>query len=202
VTLVERKEKFISCPLSNLVLGGSKVVSDLTAGYDNLVARHGITLLRDEAVAIDPQKRTVKLGSGVELAYDRLVVARANFATTGCRLNNAAQALVCMRGRPANTALRRRLEDMPTAAFVMHIPKAPYRCPPGERSQVAVPKPQAPVQGAHLDANEDAIQESLFMAAWNGLQRGREYRPNSTLSTNVAAMTASSVRRGQVRRPT
>src|SRR3979411_2149308 len=33
VTLVERNGEFISCPLSNLVLGGSKTIADVTAGY-------------------------------------------------------------------------------------------------------------------------------------------------------------------------
>ena len=204
VTLVERNEKFISCPLSNLVLGGSKEVSDLTAGYDNLVARHGITLLRDEAVAIDPQKRTVKLGSGVELAYDRLVVAPGiDFVYDALPgLNNAAaqaRVLHAWKAGEQTAALRRQLEDMPDGGvFVMHIPKAPYRCPPGpyERAcQVAWyfqnRKPRSKV--LILDANEDVqSKKGLFMAAWNGPYKGLvEYRPNSTLlDVNVAAMTA------------
>ena len=204
VTLVERNEKFISCPLSNLVLGGSKEVSDLTAGYDNLVARHGITLLRDEAVAIDPQKRTVKLGSGVELAYDRLVVAPGiDFVYDAIPgLNNAAaqaQVLHAWKAGEQTVALRRQLEDMPDGGvFVMHIPKAPYRCPPGpyERAcQVAWyfqnRKPRSKV--LILDANEDVqSKKGLFMAAWNGQYKGLvEYRPNSTLlDVNVATMTA------------
>ena len=204
VTLVERNEKFISCPLSNLVLGGSKEVSDLTAGYGNLVARHGITLLRDEAVAIDPQKRTVKLGSGVELAYDRLVVAPGiDFVYDAIPgLNNAAaqaRVLHAWKAGEQTVALRRQLEDMPDGGvFVMHIPKAPYRCPPGpyERAcQVAWyfknRKPRSKV--LILDANEDVqSKKGLFMAAWNGQYKGLvEYRPNSTLlDVNVAAMTA------------
>ena len=36
VTLVERDSEFISCPLSNLVLGGSKKISELTVGYHGL----------------------------------------------------------------------------------------------------------------------------------------------------------------------
>ena len=72
VTLVERNDKFISCPLSNLVIGGSKELSDLTVGYDNLSRLHGVKVVRDEAVSIDPAKKTVKLKSGTELAYDKL----------------------------------------------------------------------------------------------------------------------------------
>jgi sulfide dehydrogenase [flavocytochrome c] flavoprotein chain len=204
VTLIERNEKFISCPLSNLVLGGSKELSDLTVGYDNLVSRHGITVLRDEAVAIDAQKRTVKLGSGVELGYDRLVVSPGiDFMYDSIPgLNNAAaqaKVLHAWKAGEQTVALRRQLEDMPDGGvFVMHIPKAPYRCPPGpyERAcQVAWyfknRKPKSKV--LILDANEDVqSKKGLFMAAWNDPYKGLvEYRPNSTLlDVNVAAMTA------------
>ena len=52
VTLVERNREFISCPLSNLVLGGSKTLADITVGYDGL-AKYGVNMVRDDAVAID-----------------------------------------------------------------------------------------------------------------------------------------------------
>src|SRR6185295_8678240 len=95
--LVERGDKFISCPLSNLVIGGSKELSDLTVGYDNLVSRHGIKLLRDEASSIDPQKRTVKLKSGAEIGYDKLVVSPGvdfDYSPLPGLNNDAAQARV------------------------------------------------------------------------------------------------------------
>src|SRR5438128_6743967 len=34
VTLVEANAAFVSCPMSNLVLGGSKSIADLTVSYD------------------------------------------------------------------------------------------------------------------------------------------------------------------------
>jgi hypothetical protein len=39
VTLVEPERRFVSCPMSNLVLGGSKSMADVTLGYDALAAR-------------------------------------------------------------------------------------------------------------------------------------------------------------------
>src|SRR4029077_325487 len=56
VTLVERNSEFISCPLSNLVLGGSKTLADITVSYDGL-RKYGVNLVRDDAVAVDPVKR-------------------------------------------------------------------------------------------------------------------------------------------------
>ena len=41
VTLVERDDAFVSCPLSNLVLGGSSSIADMTVPYAAL-ARRGV----------------------------------------------------------------------------------------------------------------------------------------------------------------
>ena len=46
VTLVEPNSSFISCPISNLVLGGSKTMADITTPYDNLVRRHAFAWCR------------------------------------------------------------------------------------------------------------------------------------------------------------
>src|SRR5690606_26472600 len=51
VVLVERQPAFISCPLSNLVLGGSRRIEDLTVPYSGL-RRAGIRVVQDEVVAI------------------------------------------------------------------------------------------------------------------------------------------------------
>jgi NADPH-dependent 2,4-dienoyl-CoA reductase/sulfur reductase-like enzyme len=204
VTLVERGDKFISCPLSNLVIGGSKEVSDLTVGYENLASRHGVKVLRDEARSIDSQKRTVKLASGTELGFDKLVLSPGvdfNYDAIPGLANAAAQARVlhAWKAGEQTAALRRQLEDMRDGGlFVIHVPKVPYRCPPGpyERAcQVAWylkdRKPKSKV--LILDANEDVqSKKGLFMAAWNGPYKGLvEYRPNSNLlDVDVATLTA------------
>jgi sulfide dehydrogenase [flavocytochrome c] flavoprotein subunit len=74
VTLVEPNAAFISCPLSNLVLGGSKQLADLTLGYAAL-AGHGVRIVRDRAEHIDFDKQAVVLAGGQNLRYDRLVLS-------------------------------------------------------------------------------------------------------------------------------
>jgi len=74
VVLIERNSKFISCPMSNTVLGGSRTISDLTQNYDTLKKKYGIEMVRGEVTAIDPQKQTVTLADGY-LSYDRLIIA-------------------------------------------------------------------------------------------------------------------------------
>ena len=74
VTLVERNPQFISCPMSNLVVGGYKQMADITRGYDSLKAL-GVKVVQGEVTAIDAAAKKVRLASGAELAYDRLIVS-------------------------------------------------------------------------------------------------------------------------------
>ena len=193
VTLVERDRMFVSCPLSNLVLGGSKTLADITVSYDGL-AKHGVKVVFDDAVVVDPVNRAVRLASGATLGYDRLIVSPGiDFMyDTIPGLNNAeAQSKILHAWKPGTqtVALRRQLEAMPDGGvYALQIPKAPYRCPPGpyERAcQVAyyfkTAKPKSKV--LILDANEDVVsKKGLFMTAWNGPYKGIvEYRPNSEL---------------------
>ena len=211
VTLVERNGEFISCPLSNLVLGGSKTLADITVGYSGL-DKYGVKRVRDDAVAVDPEKREVRLASGGTLAYDRLVIAPGiDFSyETIPGLNNAdaqSRVLHAWKAGAQTVALRKQLEAMPDGGvYALHIPKAPYRCPPGpyERScQVAYyfkrSKPKSKV--LILDANEDVqSKKGLFMAAWNGPYKGIiEYRPNSELDDVDAKTLTAKLQFGTVK---
>ncbi|MFO1325625.1 MAG: NAD(P)/FAD-dependent oxidoreductase [Burkholderiales bacterium] len=203
ITLVDANPSFVSCPMSNLVVGGSKQIADLTVGYDGLVKR-GIKVRVDTAQAVDPVRGTVRLASGQELAYDRLVLSPGvdfQYGELQGMGSAAAQEKVlhAWKAGPQTVALRRQLEAMPDGGvFALSIPKAPYRCPPGpyERAcQVAWyfkrAKPRSKV--LILDGNEDVVsKKGLFMKAWNEDYKGIvEYRPNYVLTgVDVATLTA------------
>lgn len=53
VILVERDPKFISCPISNLVIGDQKSMKDITFTRDKLAKNYGIKILYTEATALD-----------------------------------------------------------------------------------------------------------------------------------------------------
>src|SRR6267143_1901263 len=76
VFLIERNTEFISCPTSNLVLGGTKTLGELTRGYAKL-REYGVQVLRDEATAINVEKKRVSLKRIEDLPYDRLIVSPA-----------------------------------------------------------------------------------------------------------------------------
>ncbi len=201
VTLVEPNAEFVSCPLSNLVLGGSTQIAALTVPYASLAARHGVRIVRDTAAAVDPQKRTVRLAGGAELAYDRLVLSPGVDLLYNLvpGLEGAAaqeSVLHAWKAGPQTVALRRQLEAMADGGvYAITIPTAPFRCPPGpyERAcQVAWyfkrSKPRSKV--LILDANPDVVSKAaLFKKAWADEYKGIvEYRNNHVV-TGVDAAT-------------
>jgi sulfide dehydrogenase [flavocytochrome c] flavoprotein subunit len=193
VTLIEPNASFVSCPISNLVLGGSKTMADITTPYDNLARRHGVRMVRDMVTTIDPDKRVVRLANGTELPYDRLILSPGvdfmweslpGMAKPGAQ----DRVLHSWKAGPQTVALRRQLEAMPDGGvYALAIPPVPYRCPPGpyERAcQVAhyfsKAKPRSKV--LILDANDDVTSKGpLFKKAWADRYRGIvEYRPKHT----------------------
>jgi len=191
VDLVEREPAFVSCPLSNLVIGGHASIDDVSRGYAGL-AKLGVVVIADSASAIDPARKTVRLARGPELRYDRLVVSPGVDFLFSAMPNYEAAAregrvLHAWKAGAETVALRKRLEEMRDGGvYVLSIPLAPYRCPPGpyERAcQVASyfkkAKPRSKV--LVLDANEDITSKgSLFRRAWAELYPGLiEYQPNA-----------------------
>jgi NADPH-dependent 2,4-dienoyl-CoA reductase/sulfur reductase-like enzyme len=190
VTLIEPSRDFISGPLSNLILGGNASLADITTPYDQLVQRHGVRLLRDTVTRINPERKFVKLLSGHEVEYDRLILSPGvdfMWDTLPGMTHSGVQDrfLHAWKAGPQTLALRKQLEAMPDGGvFAISIPLAPYRCPPGpyERAcQVAhyfaQAKPKSKV--LILDANADVTSKpTLFKQVWAERYAGIiEYRP-------------------------
>ena len=203
VTLVEPNAAFVSCPISNLVIGGSKTMADITTPYDNLSRRHGVKVVRDTATGIDADRRLVRLASGAELAYDRLILSPGvdfmwDTLPGMARAGAQEKVLHAWKAGAQTLALRRQLEAMPDGGvYAVAIPLAPYRCPPGpyERAcQVAHyfsrAKPRSKV--LILDANDDVTSKGpLFKKAWADRYAGIvEYRPkHNTVDVDAATNT-------------
>ena len=74
VTLIETNDYFVSCPISNLVIGGNAQMNQITFSYDGLRSR-GIRVIKDTAIALDGVKKEVTLASGGSVPYDRVIVS-------------------------------------------------------------------------------------------------------------------------------
>jgi sulfide dehydrogenase [flavocytochrome c] flavoprotein chain len=191
VTLVEPNASFISCPMSNLVVGGIRKISEISTPYTGLSRNHGIKMVKDYVTAIDVEKRTVKLKNGKSLPYDKLVLSpgidlQLDKIEGLAAANASGQILQAWKAGPETVGLRKQLEDMPDGGtYILNVPLAPYRCPPGpyERASMVANyfkehKPKSKV--LLLDANADVTSKGkLFKGVWESQYKGiLEYRPN------------------------
>ncbi len=164
VTLIEPNAKYQSPIMSNLVLNGQLSLEEITFSYDTLAQKYGVNVITDWVSEVDGDSKTVTLGSGDELEYDRLILAPGiTFnPVEGHDLDIVPHAW--QSGKQV-TMLKHQLEAMPAGGtFVMSIPPKPYRCPPGpyERACVIADYLKTNKPGSKvivLDGNEDIIVE-------------------------------------------
>lgn len=182
VTLIERNSKFVTCPFSNLVLGGLRKIDSITHGYDKLSKNHGVKVIHDNVTTIDPVAKKVTLAGGKRLRYDRLVLSPGiDFrwdAIAG--YDEAASQTIphAWDGGPQTLILRKQLEQMRDGGVVIIAPPGnPFRCPPGpyERaSMIAHYLKQAKPRSKVLiyDAKDKFSKQPLFMQGWQKLYPG------------------------------
>jgi NADH dehydrogenase FAD-containing subunit len=199
VTLIEPNPEFISCPLSNLVVGGSQQLNALSVPYTGLAKNHGVKMVKDMVASIDRQKKTVQLASGQTVKYDKLVLSPG----IGLMMdkiegleaaNKAGVTLQAWKAGAETTALHKQIAEMRDGGvYALSIPLAPYRCPPGPYERVCQVanylqkhKPKSKV--LVFDANQDVTSKGkLFKEAWAKLYPGIiQYTPEH----NVMAVDA------------
>ncbi len=202
VIMIERNAQFVSCPQSNLVLSGNRTLQDLTHDYTGLSAR-GIQRIQASVTAINTSQRKVTLHDGVDISYDRLVIAPGVdfiYDELPDLATEAAQQKIphAWKAGPQTQLLRDQLIAMKQGGVIaMAIPRTPFRCPPGpyERaSQVAFYLRQHNPTAKLLILDENAkiaSKKALFEAAWAKEYQGLiDYVPNSRLeSVDVANLT-------------
>ena len=135
VTLVEPEASYTSNIMSNLVLNASRTVSSLGYAYTNLASKYGIKVKQARLTAIDKTARSITLSDNTVLTYDRLILAPGVEFMDAYGLTKtdyANKTPHAWQAGPQTTLLSQQLANMPAnGTFVLTIPKAPYRCPPG-----------------------------------------------------------------------
>ena len=53
ITVIEKNKKFMSCPISNWVIGQIKEIDDISFKYDNFVKNNNIDIIFDEVISIN-----------------------------------------------------------------------------------------------------------------------------------------------------
>lgn len=189
VVLIDRDKTFISCPFSNLVIGGSRKLDENKITREGLASNHGVKLVYDEVTAVDTAAKKVVLTGGT-ISYDRLVLSPGiDFRFDEIEGYDAVETPKVIphawKAGEQTLLLRKQLEDMQAGGtVVISIPVTPFRCPPGpyERiSQIAWHlknnKPGSKI--VVLDANPDIVSKAgLFRKGWKKHYDGMiDYRP-------------------------
>ncbi|MEZ5451375.1 MAG: FAD-dependent oxidoreductase [Thiothrix sp.] len=187
VTLVEPNATYYSPILSNLVLNNQRNLGQISFSYSTLSQKYGIQVIHDWVDSINAPNQSVQLRNGTTLNYDRLVIAPGIefMDVPGLDSNKVPHA---WQAGAQTTLLQQQLAAMPAGGtFVMTIPGAPYRCPPGpyERACVVADWLRTNKPGSKvtvLDANPAIVVEpTIFGNAFASY--GVEYVPNAVLQS-------------------
>ena len=176
VTLVEPNKRYYTCFFSNLYLGGLRDFASLGHGYDRLVTQHGINVIHDWAIGVDGAAKTVTLGSGVELPYDRLVLSPGidmkYDSLPGYSIAAQSRAPHGWKSGTQVQIIKAQVEGLREGGtFIMVPPPDPSRCPPGPYERVSMmahilkqTNPSARI--IILDTKPKFSKQGLFSEGW------------------------------------
>lgn len=179
VTLIESQPAYTSCFMSNEVLSGERTLASLTFGYDALRG-HGVEVVQDTVIGIDPDSRRVRTAGGSGFDYDACVVSPGVGFKWGA-IDGYDEQVARERvphawyAGPQTQLLRDQILSMPAGGHVIIVaPRNPFKCPPGpyERaSQIAMyckhHKPRAKI--TILDAKDAFSKQGLYTEGWTKL---------------------------------
>lgn len=170
VTLIEPKANHVSSIMSNLILNEQLKVPDLRFEYNNLQLKYGVNVIRDRAQKIKGPEKQLKLKNAGWISYDSLVVATGiRFdKIPGLDFKKIPHAWIA--GGQTNK-LRNQIRAMPDAGtFVMTVPKAPYRCPPGPYERACVVADILGRRSGYLDGTSTTPPRVVVLDANPGIQ--------------------------------
>lgn len=204
VTLVEPNSTYISNIFSNMILTGERTLSQLSFNYSVLSSKYGVKIHNSSVTNINPVGKTVTLSNGIQLGYDRLVLAPGidfePLTWSGGTQTQKDKIVHAWKAGPQTTSLQAQIKAMTSKdTFILTIPPPPYRCPPGpyERACVVADYLKRTKGGGKviiLDANNGIqAEKNNFTNAFNGVHKSIiTYVPNAKLeSIDAGTMTVN-----------
>ena len=176
ITLIEKQKYFVSCPISNWVVGQIKDMDDISFSYDKFIKNNDIDILFDEVKYIDVNRKFIETNDR-KLSYDKLILS------PGIQLNySSIDGLENVDDKSLFTAWKAGKETKNLAEnikslqdndnVIVTIPLSPYRCPPGpyERTSLIadyIKRNKIKSKVIVLDANQKVVSKGkLFKEAW------------------------------------
>ena len=179
ITLVEKQTNFISCPMSNWVIGQIKEMNDISFSYEKFIKNNNIEIVFDKVHRINLDKKNVET-SNVTIEFDKLILSpgiELDYSNiegySGIQDGNVLSAWKA--GKETNVLAKRISEIQDNDNIIITVPLSPYRCPPGpyERTSLIadyIKRNNINAKVIVLDANQKVVSKgSLFKSAWEDL---------------------------------
>ena len=190
VIIIDSNKEFVSCPMSNWVIGQLKNIDDITFNFDSLKNNYGIKFIHETAINIDPEKNII-ITDKQNITYDKLILSpgvQLDYSSIENWNENYIEDFpAAWKAGKETILLANKIKNLKNGGVVaISIPLGPYRCPPGpyERASLIasyLKKNKKNTKLIILDSNQKIVSKSgLFMEAWEDLYPDIiEYRSNS-----------------------
>ena len=181
ITLIEKTKEFISCPISNWVIGQLINMENITFDYEKFKRNNDIEVVIDEVISIDINKKLISTNE-TSLKYDKLILSpgiQLDFSNID-GIKNSYKNSIFTAWKAGNETLNfsKEIRDIENGDnIIISIPLSPYRCPPGpyERTSLIadyIKKNKINAKVIVLDANQKVVSKgSLFKKAWDELYK-------------------------------
>lgn len=193
ITVIEKQDKFISCPMSNWVVGQIKGMDQITFSYKNFIKNNNINMIFDTVKNINTNNKTLNL-ENTKISYDKLILSPGisiEYETVDGLKNalNKNSIFTAWKAGEETSYLAKRIKMLADDEnVVISIPLSPYRCPPGpyERASLIasyIKQKKLNSKVIILDANQKIISKGkLFSEAWKSMYPDIiEYKPDSNV---------------------
>ena len=136
VILVERRQEFISCPVSNLWLVDKVKLEYITHDYLQAARNYNYTFFNATAIGIDKKKRLLKTSEG-DIAFDYLVLSPGiDYDYSRWTTDTALVTRLKQEYPPAfipgseHMTLKNKIHNFKGGNFILTVPGGNYRCLP------------------------------------------------------------------------
>ena len=197
ITLVEKRDHFVSCPVSNAWLFDLVDLEFLTHSFIDAANNHNYTYLQAEATGLNTKENILSTTKG-DLHYDYLVFA------TGIEYDyyvwskgdNAFEKRIQREYPPAfipgseHLTLKRKIKHFKGGNFIITVPNGNYRCLPAPYERACllaehIKRNKIKGKVVILDANNTVtIKEEGFLSAFKELYKEElVYMPSTTIES-------------------
>jgi len=194
VVLVEHKNQFVSCPMSNLWLVDKVSLEYLTHDYLQAARENNYTFFHATAIDMNKEKNILHTTKG-DIEYDHIVFAPGidydySSITDDLELERRLRQEYPAGYKPGNEhlTLKKKIHNFKKGNFVMTVPAGNYRCLPAPYERACLvadffKSKKLKAKVILLDENNDiTIKENGFHTAFDEMYKDYlEYHPNSKI---------------------